>query len=460
MASSASAQSIQQRKVDSVFEQVKKYFNQKNSDAIYNMAGADFQKELNIDAFAQVTQKQLFSLGKIRESSLVSFVNNNVATYKLKLDSITLQLLMSLDKHDKLELFLFQEYQEPIGNKTALVQTSNPLRTAMDKQVDSVARIYIQKSTTVGLSIGIIKDGKTTIYQYGETIRGYKKLPNEDNFFEIGSITKTFTATLLAYYVNQGKIKLTDPITKFLPDSVVANPALKGITLVQLSNHTSGLPRLPDNLIEHATDALNPYKDYTAPFMYAYLKNCKLNSKPGEQYLYSNLGVGLLGSILETISSLPFNQMVHDIITQPLNMQSTSQFLNPLLLPRFLAEYNAGGQATPAWDFDVLAPCGALRSTLSDLLIYTKANMHPGNEELSKAMILTHKITFNKDVKIGLAWHIITVNGVDYIFHNGGTNGSSSFLAFNADKNIGIVVLSNAAESTDAVGSGILKEIQ
>jgi CubicO group peptidase (beta-lactamase class C family) len=460
MASSASAQSIQQRKVDSVFEQVKKYFNQKNSDAIYNMAGADFQKELNIDAFAQVTQKQLFPLGKIRESTLVSFVNNSVATYKLKLDSITLQLLMSLDKRDKLELFLFQQYEEPIGNKTALVQTSNPRRTAMDKQVDSVARVYIQKSTTVGLSIGIIKDGKTSIYQYGETIRGYKKLPNEDNFFEIGSITKTFTATLLAYYVNEGKIKLTDPITKFLPDSVAANPALKGITLVQLSNHTSGLPRLPDNLIEHASDALNPYKDYTASLMYAYLKSCKLNSKPGDQYLYSNLGVGLLGSILETISSLPFNQMVHDIITQPLNMQSTSQFLNPLLLPRFLAEYNAGGQATPAWDFDVLAPCGALRSTLSDLLIYTKANMHPGNDELSKAMILTHRITFNKDVKIGLAWHIITVNGVDYIFHNGGTNGSSSFLAFNADKNIGIVVLSNAAESTDAVGSGILKEIQ
>jgi CubicO group peptidase (beta-lactamase class C family) len=460
MASSATAQSIQQQKVDSVFEQVKKYFNEKNSDAIYNMAGVDFQKELTIDAFAQVTQKQLFPLGKIKESSLMSFVNNDVATYKLKLDSITLQLLISLDKRDKLQLFLFQEYQEPIGDKTALVQTSNPRRTTMDKRVDSVVRIYIQKSTTVGLSIGIIKDGKTTLYQYGETIRGYKKLPNEDNFFEIGSVTKTFTATLLAYYLNAGKVKLTDPITKFLPDSVAANPALKGITLVQLSNHTSGLPRLPDNLIEHATDALNPYKDYTASLMYSYLKSCKLGSKPGEQYLYSNLGVGLLGSILETISGSRFNQMVHDIITQPLNMQSTSQYLTPLLMPRFMAEYNAGGQATPAWDFDVLAPCGALRSTLSDLLIYTKANMHPANDELSKAMILAHKITFNKDVKIGLAWYTITVNGVDYIFHNGGTNGSSSFLAFNADKNIGIVILSNAAESTDAVGMGILKEIQ
>lgn len=460
IAASASAQSRQQQKVDSVFEQVKKYFNQKNSDAIYNMAGADFQKELSIDAFAQVTQKQLFPFGKINQSSLISFVNNSVATYKLKLDSITLQLMVSLDTRDKLQLFLFQEYEEPVGDKTALVQTSNPVRSVMDKKVDSVARIYIQKSTTVGLLIGIIKNGTTTVYSYGETIRRGKKLPNIDNFFEIGSITKTFTATLLAYYVNEGKVKLTDPITKFLPDSVVANPELKGITLLQLSNHTSGLPRLPDNLIDHATDALNPYKDYTKPLLYAYLKTCKLNSKPGEQYAYSNLAVGLLGSILETVNDQPYNQMVHDIITQPLNMQSTSQFLTPLLMPRFVAEYNAGGQATEAWDFDVLAPCGALRSTLNDMLIYANANMHPGTDELSKAMALTHKITFNKDVKIGLAWHIITVNGVDYIFHNGGTNGSSSFLAFNTEKNTGIVILSNAAESTDAIGAGILKEIQ
>src|SRR5476651_1348023 len=101
MASSASAQSIQQRKVDSVFEQVKKYFNLKNADAIYNMAGADFQKELNIDAFADVANKQLFPLGEIKESSLVSFVNNSTATYKLKFDSAVLQLLMNLDNRDK-----------------------------------------------------------------------------------------------------------------------------------------------------------------------------------------------------------------------------------------------------------------------------------------------------------------------------------------------------------------------
>ena len=460
MSSIVSAQSRQQQKVDSVFEQVKKYFNEKNADAIYNMAGTDFQKELSIDAFDEVANKQLFPLGQIKESTLISFVNNSTATYKLKFETVTLQLLTSLDDRSKLQLFLFQTYTEPVANKTALVPTSNPLRSETDRRIDSVARTYIQKANTVGLLIGIIDKGKTTIYSYGEPIKRNGKLPNKDNFFEIGSITKTFTSTLLAYYANEGKVKLTDPITKYLPDSVAANPELRSVTLLSLSNHTSGLPRLPDNLIDHATDAQNPYKDYTKQLLYDYLKTCKLNSKPGTQYVYSNLGAGLLGVILENISGKTFEQMVKEIICKPLGMQSTAQFLNPLLSPRFAQVYNAAGEVTEAWDFDALAALGALRSTMNDMLIYTKANMHPGNDPLSKAIDLTHHITFSKDVKIGMGWYMITVNGVDYYSHNGGTNGSSSFLAFNTEKNLAIVILSNANESTDALGAGILKKIE
>jgi CubicO group peptidase (beta-lactamase class C family) len=107
----------------------------------------------------------------------------------------------------------------------------------------------------------------------------------------------------------------------------------------------------------------------------------------------------------------------------------------------------------------VLSSCGALKSTMNDMLLYAKANLSAGTDSLSKAIALTHKLTFTKDVKIAMAWHIITVNGVGYYFHNGGTNGSSSFLAFNADKKVAVVVLSNAAESTDALGTGILQEL-
>src|SRR6202012_1403152 len=116
---------------------------------------------------------------------------------------------------------------------------------------------------TVGLMIGLIKNGNVSIYSYGETAKRSDKPPTDNTFFEISAITETVASTLLAWYVNQGPIKLNDQITKYLPDSVVANPALHGITLMQLSNHTSGLARLPNNLVRNAKDPLNPYKDYT-----------------------------------------------------------------------------------------------------------------------------------------------------------------------------------------------------
>ena len=460
VAFSSSAQSIQQQKVDSVFQLVKKYYNAKNADAIYNLAGDKFQQELTINAFADVCNQQLFPFGDIKTSSLISFVNNKVATYKLTFSLRPMQLLLSLDEKNKMDMLLFQPYDEPAANKTALVPTSNSLKTETDKKVDTAARSYIQKGNTIGICIGVIQNGVTSTYSYGETIKGKGKLPNADNFFELGSITKTFTATLLAYYVNTGKVKLTDPITKYLPDSVAENPELKSITLLNLSNHTSGLARMPDNMASHATDYLNPYKDYNLNLLYAYLKACKLNNKLGQQYEYSNLGVGLLGAILSKVSGKGFEQMVTEIICKPLGMYSTAQFLNPLLLPRFVSVYNEDGLPTESWDFDALASCGALRSTLNDMLLYAKANLKPANNTLGKAINLTHQVTFSKDVNIGLAWHIIVVNNINYYFHNGGTFGSSSFLAFNPDKNIAVIILSNSVESTDKLGTDILKKLQ
>ena len=248
------AQSLQQRKNDSVFTLVYKYFNEHQAESIYSLAGEQFRKQLSPESFKQVAERQLFPLGSIRQSSLISFVNNKMSTYKLEFDSGTLQLLMTLDKQEKLELFLFKPYQPEAPDKLKPVYTSNLMHTLTDKKVDSAARNYIQKANTVGLSICVMKNGVVRTFNYGETAVGNGKMPDANSLFEIGSITKTFTATLLAYYVNEGKLKLTDPITKYLPDSVAANKELKGITLVTLSNHTSGLPRLPDNFEYHSAD--------------------------------------------------------------------------------------------------------------------------------------------------------------------------------------------------------------
>lgn len=456
-----SAQSRQQQKTDSVLLLVKKHFRTKDADSIYALTGSNFRNALSPGIFRNICFQQLFPLGEIKKDSLISFVNNKTATYKIQFAAVSMQLMMNLDQDDKIELFLFQPFKGLIVNKPSPVASSNPLLTVTDKKVDSVARGYIQKSNTVGLSIAVIKNGQVSTYNYGETARGNNSLPTTSTIFEIGSITKTFTSTLLAYYVNEKKIRLSDPITKYLPDSIAQNPQLQKVTLLNLSNHTSGLPTLPDNFkAQHPYNELNPYKNYTKQLLFSYLKNCSLNSKPGEIYAYSNLAVGLLGTILEQVSGKPFEQMVGEIICNPLGMQNTVQHLYPMMTTRFATVYNDDGKQTPAWDFDILAPCGSLRSTINDLVRYTKANMTNGTDKLSKAFELTHQITYNNDTKLGLAWHVITVDGISYYFHNGGTYGSSSFLAFNAEKKLAVIVLSNASESTDVVGNTLLKKLQ
>ncbi len=130
----ASAQSKQQLKNDSVFVLVKKYFNERQAESIYDLAGEKFKKALSAEAFKDVATRQLFPAGPIRESSLISFLNNKMSTYKLVFDTGVLQLLMTLDNDDKLELFLFKPYKEEAPEKLKPVATSNLMRSVTDKK--------------------------------------------------------------------------------------------------------------------------------------------------------------------------------------------------------------------------------------------------------------------------------------------------------------------------------------
>ncbi len=448
---SASSFAQSKHKADSVAALLKTYINARNNPALHTLTSKKYQAAISTKDFADFFTAQIFTSGQITAVSFTGF-DKNTAHYKLTFEKEILQLSIILDGEGKLDYLIFDPY---VAGKANLVATSNPLKTPLEKRIDSAIRMYIQQPNTVGLSVGIINKGQISTYGYGETAKGNAKLPDANTVFEIGSITKTFTATLLAYYVLAGKLKLTDPITMYLPDSVAANKNLQKIILTELSNHTSGLPSLPGNLFSQPhLEILNPYKNYDKRQLFAYLKNCNLVTPPGEVSAYSNMGVGLLGLILEKVSGKTFEQMVNDVICKPLGMTSTIQNLNPALSQKFVSIYNKNGVATPAWDFDALKACGALHSTVTDLLLYVKANMQ-ANGPLTKEFALTHHITFNKKEKVGLNWFIIKIKDVDHYFHNGGTYGSSSFVAFNPDKKIAVVVLSNAQESTDALGVGL-----
>lgn len=444
-----------------VFNKIEYHFNLQETDSIYALAGPKFKQALSLQAFQTVMTQQLYPLGQIQSAELKSY-EKGTGIYKLNFLSTPLQVVLALDSLHRIETFLFQPYAgDPAPEKTEPIQSTNTAASKLDRYVDSVALAYSRKGHTHALAIGIVNAGKTSSYYYGETEKGNKRLPDEDTLFEIGSISKTFTATLLAYFAQTQQLSIDDSITKYLPDSVAANPDLQRITLKQLANHTSGLPRMPANIDASATaHPLDPYKDYTKEKLYDFLESYKATTPPDSIYQYSNLGYGLLGDILSNISGKTYNEMVQELICQPLGLQNTTEHPNPD--SQYVAKvYNEKGVETPLWTFDAFAAHGALKSTVRDLLAYAKAHFKMPESDLEHALARTRQFTyFNPpDTDIGLAWHMNVVGDELIYWHNGGTFGSSGYIAFTPDKKIAIVVLSNTAESIDAVGLAILNHV-
>src|SRR5262249_5931730 len=270
---------------------------------------------------------------------------------------------------------------------------------------------------------------------------------NGDSVFEIGSVTKVFTAILLADMVERGEVSLNDPISKYLPESV-KTPTRDGkeITLRDLSTQTSGLPRMPNNL--SPKDAQNPYADYSVEQMYAFLSNYTLTRDIGAKYEYSNVGVGLLGHILALRAGMDYETLVRTRIAQPLTMDNTRIKLTPEMQARLAKGHNVALKPVANWDLPTLAGAGALRSTANDLLKFIEANIGLSKSPLLAAMQKTHQPqsdTGIPDLRVGLGWHLLKKFDTEIVWHNGGTGGDHSFIGFYKKKSKSVMGLSNSA---------------
>jgi CubicO group peptidase (beta-lactamase class C family) len=453
------AQNRQKEKTDSVSVLVQKKFNEKDVAGLYTLTGDAFKKALSYETLLSFCNNNLFPLGEIKELSFEKEANG-ICKYKSVFSTVSLSLFLGLDKTDKIETFLFKPYVDEKAKKNQKAASSNPLVSRLDKEVDSAAQDYINLLPTTGLSIGILVNGKTDYYGYGETAKGNNQLPNEHSIYEIGSISKTFTATLLADAVGKGKVKLDDPVSKYFPDSI---PALEyqgqPVTLKTLSNHSSGIPRMPNNF--HSSDNYNPYKDYSDQDLYSFYKTFKLERKPGAEYEYSNLAAATLGVILEKVYKKTYEELIVQIICDPLGMDETREFIRKNDSIRFVKGYNEEGKYNSQWDFDAMAPAGSIRSTASDMLIYANAQLGKAPAALEKDIRLTHEKTFSNGASnTALGWHYIKPGKGEVIFHNGGTGGFRTYLAINLEKKFAVVVLSNTSISVDEMGNALMKWLE
>ncbi|MGD0737378.1 MAG: serine hydrolase domain-containing protein [Terracidiphilus sp.] len=320
------------------------------------------------------------------------------------------------------------------------------LQAVLDKDIAAALKSgELAPSTGAGVSIGVVDHGKRYFYTYGAA--------KPDSIFEIGSISKTFTCLILSQMVEQGKVKFDTPVRELLPPGTVAKPAGDEITLLDIATQHSGLPRMPDNF--KPADPSNPYADYGAPNLYAFISKQGVAKPEKTTFLYSNLAMGLLGQALAVHSGLSYPALMKEEVADPLGLKDTTVALSPAQLARFMQGHDADHTPSHAWDLDALAGAGAIRSDASDMLTYLEANLHPENLKhvagnslaatLPAALVQQHELRADvaPGMRIALAWLYIEDSG-DY-WHNGGTGGFSSYAFFNPKADYGAIVLINTA---------------
>ncbi|MFO0789144.1 MAG: serine hydrolase [Pirellulales bacterium] len=313
------------------------------------------------------------------------------------------------------------------------------------EQIERLVQPLVESESFVGCVVGVLDDGKQELHAYGEVHKGAGDKPNGDTIYEIGSITKAFTGTLLGDMVNRGVVKLDAPVQDFLPEGVKLDVAKdQPIRLVDLASQSSGLPRMPDNFAPQ--DPRNPYADYTPERMFEFLNKCKLSRRPGE-YEYSNLGMGLLGYILAKHEKKPYEELVVERICEPLEMHDTRIVLSAEQRKRLAPPYNGELNDEHNWDFDALAGAGAIRSTVNDLLKLAAAGLGAEKDERPavKAIHEAWKPHYGQrgEIGVGLAWHIAR-DGVTR-WHNGQTGGYTAAMFIYPPKKMAVVVLCNTA---------------
>ena len=328
---------------------------------------------------------------------------------------------------------------------------------SIPEEVKELVRFRVDHGNNVGIVIGVVTPCGAEYYSYGSMTDSADLAVDENTIFEIGSVTKVFTSILLVDMVEGDEVSLNDPIERYLPSDVSA-PTYNGqsITLVDLATHTSGLPRLPANL--SPADPDNPYADYSVEQMYDFLSNYTLWRDIGEEYEYSNLGMGLLGHLLALHNGTTYEDLVVELITDELGMADTRISLTPEMQARLATGHDEDGPVSN-WDIPTLAGAGALRSTTRDMITFLAANMGLQQSHLHSAMQTTHQSRIDAGdpaLHIGLGWHIRTIGEREIIWHNGGTGGYRSIVGFVQDEERGVVILTNTTQELDEIGLHLL----
>jgi CubicO group peptidase (beta-lactamase class C family) len=322
--------------------------------------------------------------------------------------------------------------------------------------IDAAVETFLVERAVPGAVVGIL-DGTELVFRrsYGHRDLEKDEPMREDTLFQIGSVTKTMTATLLVLLRDEGRLSLDDPVAKHLPAELELPPELARITLRQLVTHTSGLPRNPVNR-ENVPDTPSVAKPYSALQLHEGLARTELVHPPGEKWDYSNLGFALLGHVLERASGKSYEELAREKLWGPLGMSSTGVQPTPEQEKRLAVHYwdqDDPRTARERWIFGEVCGHGGVFSSLDDLARFVAWQYSPREDAPLSAESLAelHRpaVANRPDESFGFAWFLYRLPpDIDLIGHGGEVDGHSTAIAFLPEERAGLIVLTNLGGST------------
>lgn len=314
--------------------------------------------------------------------------------------------------------------------------------------VDDFVKAQLSQFNLPGMSVAVMKHGEIVKAEgYGLADRDARTAATPDTVYKIGSVSKQFVAAGIMLLAADRRIRLDDPIGKYL-GSVPA--AWTPITIRHLLTHTSGLVREPP--------AFNPFTHQTDDELLKSARQARLHFAPGEKWAYSNLGYVALAEIITRVSGQPWTRYLHDRIFDPAGMTATVPTNTPEKIPGRAIGYGGVDNKRRVQEWIALRAGGAFLSTVLDIakwdaLLYTDKIL---NERIRRDMTAQVRLTNGKFAEYGFGWHVESGRSGRFQWHGGGLPGFTSHFVRFLDRGLSVVVLSNG-DDTDmrAVANGI-----
>lgn len=324
------------------------------------------------------------------------------------------------------------------------------IQTSMDVNAQSI----LSDSTITSVSIGILKDGIAYTSHYGELDAGKGNPPNDETIYEIASVTKTMTGTLVAQAVVDGKLNLDDDIRKHL-NSDYPNFQYKNevITIKHLITHTSRLPanwtgfedalkKGGDNVFQKIVEI---GKNYNEKKFFAQMENAALDTIPGVIYEYNNLAPNLMAHILENVYQKSFDELLNDFIFKKNGMTSTKIKLSEDEQSRLANGYSKR-QLMPYMPIPTWGAEGGIKSTTSDLIKYMSLQLDTTNTTILES----HRLNFtvHSNFSLGYYWNIgNNSDGTIHYSHHGGAIGTQNVFYVYPAYNMAVSIITNSSEN-------------